>query len=700
MKKNISFDTCHSVPYKFTININLMNDDKQYSSADDLEEYKRQIQKQFDDLLDKEPPELKKLINGERLPLQNKDNGEKQNLDTADNSENIKEQTNNKIGDNHIPSPKADDDLKQLLQYQPDMSKKNEGYLFLVGIIFTPITLAGSLLGYVRAYNRFMRPFGKRPVFHPILPVVKKAMIYGGIIVWGVLLALILIASLLYSVIGLSTGVIIAYLIGNIFATSVVFGAFKLWQTGVNNTIIAGHKFGTAQFARPDELDPYVARKGIYIGAGAAYSKQGHILTVAGSRSGKFTNLIAPNLLGWGDIDGSWVVIDPKGEIAAVTSDYQRSIGQNVVTLNPWNLLETNLGNGQRYNPLDILDASSPHFVDDCYLLAEMLVPIETGRNKFFSDSARAVISGLIMHIAVSQTDEKENGRTLKTLWKWVRYPQDMWDRNLSEMEAYNEKEPFAENMLNAAMEINKLASSGTNTWGSILSTIIQATDFLKSPALQTALQSGYDPKTLAYVNTTIYIIIPADKIQSHSRWMRLLVTSLMKAVVRNPNKKVCFILDEFASLGYLPEIETAIGAYAGFNITVWPILQSLVQLHNLYQNNWEIFIGSSAVRQFFGISNNFDAAYISKAIGKTSNVVTTRSWFGIKDASSNERDLITPDELRIESGVNMFMFIEDLYPFILSKWPYYEEETLAKRARPNPYVQIVENSNNPSTKP
>jgi type IV secretion system protein VirD4 len=221
------------------------------------------------------------------------------------------------------------------------------------------------------------------------------------------------------------------------------------------------------------------------------------------------------------------------------------------------------------------------------------------------------------------------------------------------------------------------------------MASVLQATDFLKSPAMQQGLTSGFDPAILADGKTTIYVIIPADKLKTHYRWLRLVVTSLMRAVIRKPKKRVTFLLDEFAALGYISEIEVALSTYAGYNVTVWPILQTLVQLENLYGSNWQTFISNCTVRQFFSVNDMFSANYVSEAIGHTSHVQTTRSLFWVKDAQSTERLLITPDELRRESGKRIFMFIADLPPTYTEKLPYYKTEHLNLRADKNPYIKI-----------
>lgn len=575
--------------------------------------------------------------------------------------------------------------LKELFRFEADMSGRTKLWLYLVGIILTPITLGGALIGYVRGYNRFMMEEKLDPEFFPLHPIVRLAMVIGAIAIW---IGLFLLIILIVTVFGASReiGLIAAiYIFVNAALSFLVFKIFKSWQSGVYNLFAESEKFGSARYARPSELERYQGKQGFYVGGNYTFSEMGHLLTVAGTRGGKGTNLIIPNLLGLGGYEGSWVVIDPKSENACITAEYQKSIGRNVVILNPWGLFEDRLGKAHAYNPLDILsDKTNINLIDDVTMIAEMIVPIDrSDKNKFFTDNARAIIAGIILYIVV--TKEKEE-RTLKTLWKLVRLAGTQWEDLIAQMilcdDAVN-----GEVVRNAGNEIKKLMAAGGQTFGSILSTVLQCTDFLKSPALQESLQSGYDPVTLADGKTCLFVIIPADKLQSHARWLRLVVTTTMRAVIRKPKNRVCFLLDEFAALGYLPEIETALSTYAGYKITVWPILQNLIQLMALYGDNWETFTSNTAVRNFFNMNDNFTADYVSKAIGKTSNVLTSSRWFGVSSAKSNERDLITADELRRYSKRIIFSFIGDVPPTYYSKLPYYEMDAIKDRAGENPYM-------------
>ena len=63
------------------------------------------------------------------------------------------------------------------------------------------------------------------------------------------------------------------------------------------------------------------------------YEGERHVLLFGPNGTGKGTRFLIPNLLSIKD--RSIVVIDPKGELAAVTADYRRTVG-DVVMLNPF----------------------------------------------------------------------------------------------------------------------------------------------------------------------------------------------------------------------------------------------------------------------------------------------------------------------------------------------------------------------------
>ncbi|WMS45367.1 type IV secretory system conjugative DNA transfer family protein, partial (plasmid) [Acuticoccus sp. MNP-M23] len=108
----------------------------------------------------------------------------------------------------------------------------------------------------------------------------------------------------------------------------------------------------------PDEIEFRPGRffVGAFEGRYVGLADDRHLLTVAGSRAGKGTSLIVPNILFW---PASVIAIDPKGELATITARRRGDLGK-VYVLDPFEKVE---GEGVKYrasyNPLAALDPDS-----------------------------------------------------------------------------------------------------------------------------------------------------------------------------------------------------------------------------------------------------------------------------------------------------------------------------------------------------
>jgi len=573
-------------------------------------------------------------------------------------------------------------DVLKIFQNRYDPEGKVKFILIAVGIVLTPITLAGALWFFIRSFHRHLEPEGVMPTLSPMPIITKISMVIGGASIWFLLFAAYRIFSYAFPQNDISMGYIILYLIVMSLVSAIMMNRFDIWRNGVFINMEKSTTHGSARFADHEEYQEFYGKdKGIYIGNNFYnFDKQGHILTCAGPRSGKFVNLIAHNLLGISQYIGSWFVIDVKGEISAVTARFQRSLGRKVIVLNPWNLLNPS---EDTYNPLDLIDPTNEEsLIDDASIIAQMIVPDKPGdKDPFWSNRARSLITGMIVHLMLLENEEgkEEVEKTLTTIWKWLRLSAD-------DFLALGVDMVFSTNeAVNAVGNEIKAAKDNEKMFGSILATAQDATDFLKSPSLQRSLKSSsFDINQLSNGNITLYVVIPADKLDTQSQWLRLVTTTSLLAVVRNKNKKVTFVLDEFAALGKMPIIETYMGLSSGYNITLWPIVQSLIQLRNIYGHGWESFTANAAVRHYFGVNDNFTADYISKSFGITT--FQSQHYNPDKARERTARALVTPDEVKWMSAKSIFMQIDQRNPTYFPKYPYYADSRLVGTYDANPY--------------
>lgn len=104
-----------------------------------------------------------------------------------------------------------------------------------------------------------------------------------------------------------------------------------------------------------------------------------HLLTIAGSRSGKGVSVIVPNLLLY---PGSVLVLDPKGENASLTAERRgKGIGikaggmdQEVFVIDPFCIAEVHDSYRAGFNPLSDLDSADQYFIDECDSIADALI--------------------------------------------------------------------------------------------------------------------------------------------------------------------------------------------------------------------------------------------------------------------------------------------------------------------------------------
>src|SRR6202050_5450879 len=146
------------------------------------------------------------------------------------------------------------------------------------------------------------------------------------------------------------------------------------------------------------------------VGKKIMYTGERHLLLFGANGTGKGTRFLIPNLLSI--TDRSIVVVDPKGELAAVTADYRRTVS-DVVMLNPFDVL--GLGSAG-FNPLAALDPDSPNFYDDAAALGEALIKVE-GKDPHWTESAQGLIVALLMWEKITKGDEAnlENVREIVT---------------------------------------------------------------------------------------------------------------------------------------------------------------------------------------------------------------------------------------------------------------------------------------------
>ncbi len=137
----------------------------------------------------------------------------------------------------------------------------------------------------------------------------------------------------------------------------------------------------------------------------------------------------------------------------------------------------------------------------------------------------------------------------------------------------------------------NRFLSTPPSERGSIFSTAAAQSDFLDSlPLRQISRRSDFRLGWLRSGRpTTIYLCLPVGRMESHYRWLRLIVQmacTVLEQMGTYPRDKppILFMMEEFVTLGHMEIMERAAAYFPGFRSELWAILQDATQLHRYYK--------------------------------------------------------------------------------------------------------------------
>ena len=514
-----------------------------------------------------------------------------------------------------------------------------------------------------------------------------------------VLLAILALGGLVFILMSTTTGNIVFFFIGAVAAYRALRNKLAAER---KKTRIKPITFGSAEWADLAHLQQHglIGENGFMLGVfeykgqryPLHYTGDRHLLTVAPTRSGKGVSSIIPNLLTY---TGSALVIDPKGENALITVPRRGSgkppdipgMNQNVHVVDPWGITGLPVS---RFNPLDWLDPGDEDINENAMILADSIItPHEGFHDQFWDEEAKALLMGLLLHVALDK--EEWGNRTLGRV-------RDIISMGHAEFMDVMIKMQKSGNLI-VSSTAERTISKEEKLQSSVLATLQAHTHFLDSPRIRASLAvSDFRFEDLKTSKMTVYLVLPADRLETFGRWLRLLIQQAITVNARNietkPEKPILFLLDEMAALGRLAMVEQAFSLMAGFGMQLWGVVQDLSQIENIYSRGWETFIGNSGVLQYFGSRDNKTAEYFSKLCGvttvlkfsltqavaralgfsvshtiggqggsSTSGESSTTTWSDSETEDVVQRHLAFPDELMVLRDKKQLVIIESCNP-------------------------------------
>jgi type IV secretion system protein VirD4 len=405
--------------------------------------------------------------------------------------------------------------------------------------------------------------------------------------------------------------------------------------------------------------------------------------------SGKTVKLIANQLLDDDSGKRTYVVIDPKAEVCAITSKFRRTVS-DVKIINPYGLLVDQRPDlkSDKWNPLAALEPGTPTFNDDSGALGQALIKTDSNEHqRHFPDGARSMATGWLMQEC---KDAKREGRPPSLLRVRMLATQDGKPMRDAIRRVIAEGDPAIISRLAKFLDDN-------DELANLKSTFEVASPWMTSPPIQADMETdaGVDFRDGRKRCSTYYIIVPTEELEDKAVYLRLALSAALRAIYRTPGMPVTLIVEEGFVLGHHALIEQALSILRGFDGNVTIVFQSLAaQIKQLYPKTWPLFLSGSVCA--FRPGDLETAEWMSKRAGETIRPVLSAS-----DPSSPHDYGPRPSwqqqkRQRVQQG-KLFSMPDDRAlvwrpgeeaPTVVRMKAYHEIPALNRRASPNPYFK------------
>lgn len=347
---------------------------------------------------------------------------------------------------------------------------------------------------------------------------------------------------------------------------------------------------------------------------------ENHSLIIGASGSGKTWTIIDPLVKILGKAGESMVITDPKGEIYEHNANLLRERGYNVVLVN-----FRDPEQGAAWNPLSLPYRYWKDGKDDkaMELLEDLAVNILVDANNqdpFWQKSAADYFTGLAL--GLFEDAESEDEVNLNSINAMSTFGEERCGASKYDKEYFKLKGELSSAYISAAATV--LAPADTK--GGITSTFRQKIRVFSSrPKLAEMLSyTSFDVRKIGSEKTAMFLKVHDEKTTYHAL-ATIFVKQVYECLIDEAQKcesqklpiRTNFILDEFANMPALKDVESMITASRSRNMRFNFGIQNFSQLNKVYGKDVAETIKGNCGNMFYLITTEYAALEeISKLLG------------------------------------------------------------------------------------
>ncbi|WP_260607951.1 type IV secretory system conjugative DNA transfer family protein [Xanthomonas cerealis] len=253
------------------------------------------------------------------------------------------------------------------------------------------------------------------------------------------------------------------------------------------------------------------------------------------------------------------------------------------------------------------------------------------------------------------------------------------------------------------------LAGLAEQTFSSVIATMQAPLQQFLSPTLAAATNAtDIDILSLRKRPTTLYVIIPTNKLDESSKLLNIFFSSLIgnnlgKQLGEEPDLQyqMLMLMDEFTAMGRLDVWSKRISISASYGVRDLCIVQSRAQLRSNYgDNDAQNFITNHGAQVVFAPREQSDANEYSEMLGYKTVRKQQRSHSRSRGAGASQvsiscveqkRALFLPQEIKELPSDDEMIFYEGSKPILAQKnWFFKDKQFKARAAMPPARIKVV----------
>lgn len=344
-----------------------------------------------------------------------------------------------------------------------------------------------------------------------------------------------------------------------------------------------------------------------------------NVLVVGTSGSGKTRSIVTPNIL---QAEGSYIIVDPKGNLHEKYAAYLRKKGYRVRKLN---FADPGDPNSCTYNPFEYIRNEQ-----DILKLAHMMVKSDnrSGRSyssdPFWDEAAELLLISIIAYLYEHDTKDHRNLQNIFNLLQKCDIEENYSDRRnsldyLFDKIGKQDPDDFS------YRTYKRFRQAASRTLMSILITLSAKLGVFDTSEIRRLFEKdSVHIKGMGCTKTALFVVV-SDTDRSMDMMVNVFFTQAMNELCRVADSMrdnrlpvdVRFILDDFATNVRIEGFPRMIASIRSRGISAMLMIQAEAQLRNAYNDDGRTIIGNCDTYVYLG-GNDVDTAV---NIAKRANV-------------------------------------------------------------------------------